>query len=102
MLGVAVALLGLLGLSLESRLTPTTLYTPGTESARAAAIYSEEFGDGITIPVLLEGPPRALNEQGPALVRKLRAKDDLRVLSAWHRGPAARGLRPQPGGGVVR
>ena len=101
LLGAVLAVLALLATGLESRLTPTTLYTPGTESARAAAIYNAEFGDGITIPVLLEGPAAELDRQGPALVRRLRAKPDLRILSAWDRGPAGSSLRPKPGAALI-
>ncbi|HVL94740.1 MAG TPA: MMPL family transporter [Solirubrobacteraceae bacterium] len=101
LLGAALLALGLLGLDLESRLTPTTLYTPGTESADANRIYEAEFGDGITIPVLLVGPERALDRQGPALVRRLREQPDFRVLSAWDRGPAGEALRPEGGSALI-
>jgi RND superfamily putative drug exporter len=98
---VTILSLAYFGHDLESRLTPTTLLVPGSESARAADLYSQEFGDGITIPVLLEGPPAALDEQGPALVRVLRKQRDFRVLSAWDRGPAGEALRPSKRAGLI-
>ena len=86
---------------LESRLTATTLLTPGTESARANALYKAEFGDGITIPVLLKGPPGELDRQGPALVEALRKQEHFRVLSAWDRGPAGEALHPHRDSGLI-
>jgi RND superfamily putative drug exporter len=100
-LGALVAVLAFFASGLDGRLTPTTLYTPGTESARASAIFTEEFDESITIPVLLQGPRTALDRQGPGLVRRLRARPDLRVLSAWDRGAAGSALRPKPGAALI-
>ena len=95
LVAVAVAGLFVAGRDLEARLTPTLLIVDGTESSRAADLYSAEFGDGISIPVMLEGPERALERQGPALVERLRDRPDLRVLSAWDAGRAGEALRPR-------
>lgn len=98
---VAVLALGFMGRDLESRLTATTLLTPGTESAQANALYRSEFGDGITIPVLLQGPPAQLDRQGPELVEALREHEHFRVLSAWDRGPAGEALRARENAGLI-
>ncbi len=98
---LVVLALGFFARGLESRLTATTLLTPGSESAQANELYKKEFGDGITIPVLLEGPPKQLDRQGPALVRALREQKHFRVLSAWDRGPAGEALRARDGAGLI-
>ena len=98
---VVVLALAAFGRGLDSRLTSTTLLTPGSESAQANELYKAEFGDGITIPVLLQGPPAELDRQGPALVRALRDQEHFRVLSAWDRGPAGEALRARQDAGLI-
>ncbi len=94
--GLVLAALGVIGTGVNARLDPTTLNVPGTESSRAAALLHEHFGDSAPFAILLEGPPQALEEQGPALVEAIRKSDpDVSTLSPWDYGEVE-GLRPSP------
>jgi putative drug exporter of the RND superfamily len=90
-----IVLLSLLGLGLDDRLSPSTLDIPGTPSSRAETMLREHFGPSAPFPILLQGPPRALDRQGPALVRALRRDPRVTTLSPWDRGSVER-LRPSP------
>ena len=92
-IGVALAL-GLIGFGVESRLSPSVLVVPGSESARAEHLANARFGPTQLTPILLEGPKASLDRQGPILVRALRARPRTRVLSAWDAGSASAELRP--------
>jgi putative drug exporter of the RND superfamily len=97
-LGVAVVLLvalGLIGTGVESRLDPTTLDVPGTESSRGNQLLREHFGDSAPFAILLEGPAKAIDAQGPRLVEALRRDPRVTTLSPWDRGSVQR-LRPRP------
>ncbi len=48
--------LGILGIGLEEKLSPTTLSIPGTSSERANRMLREHFGDSAPFVVLLRGP----------------------------------------------
>jgi RND superfamily putative drug exporter len=95
-----VALLALLGTGLVSRLSPTSLLVPGTPSARARAMLEHRFGNSVPITVLLQGPSREIDRQGPRLVAALRSEPKVLVMSPWNPGggPA---LRPRPGTALV-
>jgi putative drug exporter of the RND superfamily len=90
-----IAVLSALGLGLDSRLSPSTLDIPGTAASRAEAMLRRHFGPSSPFPILLQGPPAALDRQGPALVRALRRDPTVTTLSPWDRGAVAR-LRPSP------
>src|SRR4051794_10398497 len=60
--------LALLGLGAEHSLSPSITTAPGTEASRAQHLTRGEFGPAILVPILLEGPARQLDQQGPALV----------------------------------
>jgi putative drug exporter of the RND superfamily len=92
---VAIAALAILGTGVEERLTPTSLGVPGTPSARGGELLAEHFGESAPFAVLLQGPPAALDRQGPALIRSLRARPGLTTLSPWDGAQLAR-LRPGP------
>ena len=93
-----VSVLGLIGLGVEDHLRPTSLTIDGTSSARGEAIARERFGDSSPFVVLLRGPARAIERQGPDLARALRRNPDVTVISPWDPGPAARKLpAPAPG-----
>jgi RND superfamily putative drug exporter len=93
--GVILVTLGIIGTGVESRLDPTTLDVPGTESSRANAMLREHFGDTAPFAILLRGPAAAIDRQGPALVRALREDPKVTTLSPWDRGSVER-LRPGP------
>lgn len=95
---VLVAVLGYAGSQIGDRFSPSILVVKGTESARAQDIATSRFGNSVLVPVMLTGPARQLDAQGPALVSALRARPDARVLSPWDKGTgAASQLRPRPG-----
>jgi len=82
------------GIGVEGELRPTSLGVPGTESARGEALLHDRFGDSAPFVVLLQGPAPAIDRQGPALVRTLRARRAT-TLSPWDQGELDR-LRPSP------
>jgi putative drug exporter of the RND superfamily len=91
-----IVLLSLLGLGLDSRLSPSTLDIPGTSASKAEAMLREHFGPSSPFPILLRGPAAAIDRQGPALVRALRRSDPrVTTLSPWDRGSVEQ-LRPTP------
>ena len=99
MLAVAAILLAILaavGTGVDHRLSPTSLDIPGTPSSRANSLIRQHFGRTAPFAVLLQGPPAAVDRQGPELVRGLRALDPaVTTLSPWDRG-AVGPLRPGP------
>ncbi|HEX2095917.1 MAG TPA: MMPL family transporter [Solirubrobacterales bacterium] len=92
---LAVAALGFLGIGLEDKLSPSSLSIPGTSSQRANDLLREHFGDTAPFVILLQGPPEAIDRQGPALIRTLRRDPTVTTLSPWDRGAVQR-LRPSP------
>lgn len=91
---VALVLLGVLGINVESKLQPGSLRVPGTESARGNEVLDQHFGDSAPFAILLEGPPSQLDRQGPALVELLRRDRRVTTLSPWDRGAGLGRLRP--------
>ena len=87
--------LGVLGIGLEEKLSPSTLSIPGTPSERANGMLREHFGETAPFVVLLRGPEAAVDRQGPALIRVLRRDPAVTTLSPWDRGSVQR-LRPDP------
>ena len=89
----AIAVLVVLGQGVEDELRPTSLSVPGTESGKASALVHRYFGDSAPFAILLQGPPDAIDEQGPALVQALRDRpechDDLALGQRQRRQPAA-------------
>jgi RND superfamily putative drug exporter len=92
---VLMVVLGAIGVGVEGKLSPTTLNIPGTPSSRADQMLREHFGDTAPFAILLQGPPSAVEHQGPELVRALRAQPGVTTLSPWDRGSVQR-LRPTP------
>ena len=69
---VVVALLGVAGLGIDSRLSAGGLQVSDSESSRARALIGGNFGDSATVPVLLRGPRADVKTQGKALVDRAR------------------------------
>ncbi|HEX6455879.1 MAG TPA: MMPL family transporter [Solirubrobacterales bacterium] len=92
---VGCVALGLLGLGVEKRLAPLSLKIGGTASAQGESLAERHFGDSSSFTILLRGPARALDRQGPGLVAALHRRRDLTAISPWDRGAMAR-LRPGP------
>ena len=98
MLAVAAVLLlglGAIGTGVEERLDPSTIDVPGTESFRSNELLRRHFGDTAPFAILLQGPPKALDRQGPRLIRALREDPRVTTLSPWDTGAVKR-LRPVP------
>jgi putative drug exporter of the RND superfamily len=94
------AVLGVLGLGVEGKLEPLSLKVPGTSAAEGEELAESHFGDSSPFVVLLQGPPRALDSQGPTLVRELRQEPTATVISSWDRGSLS-ALRPSPSKSLV-
>ena len=69
---IVVAFLSIFGFSLEERLNPSTIEISGTKTAHATEMQNEYFGESAPFVLYLQGPPKALDKQGPALIRALR------------------------------
>jgi RND superfamily putative drug exporter len=89
------ATLGVLGLNVEDELEPLSLQVPGTAAADGENLARSHFGNSSPFVILLRGPAKALDRQGPRLVAALRREADATVISAWDRG-SVEGLRPGP------
>ena len=98
---LVVVVLGLIGLGVPSSLSPSITVVPGTESSRAQALAGTHFGPTQLVPILLQGPPSALDKQGPRLVRDLVRRPHTRALSAWDAGVASEGLHPTSTAGMI-
>jgi putative drug exporter of the RND superfamily len=92
---ILLAALAIIGTDTEHRLDPTTLDVPGTDSSYGNEILREHFGDSSPFPILLRGPAKALDEQGPELIETLREDPRVTTLSPWDTGSTER-LRPTP------
>lgn len=92
--------LGLFGAGVEDELRPTSLAIPGSESSRANELLRERFGESAPFVILLRGPERAIERQGPELVRELRRDPGVTTLSPWDIGNVRR-LRPSPREAIV-
>jgi RND superfamily putative drug exporter len=60
----------------------------------------EHFGESAPFVILLRGPAKQLDEQGPALIRELRGDPNVTTLSPWDLGAVQR-LRPDPRRAIV-
>ena len=71
------------GASATDHIGQPSLRIPGSDSARAADLTNREFGGTISMAVLLEGPPKLVEQRGPRLVRELQEIEGVEVLSPW-------------------
>ncbi|MEA2190998.1 MAG: putative drug exporter of the superfamily, partial [Solirubrobacteraceae bacterium] len=94
---VLVALLGVAGLGIESRLSAGGLQVSNSESSRARTLIGGSFGDAATLPVLLRGPRADVKTQGKKLVTALSKRPGVRVLSPWSASSGKSALRPSRG-----
>lgn len=91
---LVVVALALVGRGVEHRLLPTQLRVPGTETDHWSQLRKGHFGEPMA--VLLTGPPKAIDRQGPPLAQALLKRNGTRALSPWSGGEAAAKLRPSP------
>ena len=83
---VVLITLGAIGTGVTSRLDPTTLEVPGTESQRGTELLRDHFGNSAPFVILLRGPAAAIDRQGPELIRALRRDPKVTTLSPWDTG----------------
>jgi RND superfamily putative drug exporter len=99
-LAIVLGILAVVGTGVTDRLSPTTLSVPGGASTEATEMLEEHFGPSAPFAILLQGPAAALDEQGPRLVRALRAEPGVTTLSPWDNG-SVEGLRQEPGSALI-
>jgi RND superfamily putative drug exporter len=107
-LGIALVLivaLGYVGRDVEGKLNPTSLDVPGTDADRANKMLRQYFGDSAPFAILLQGPPKAIDEEGPKLVHALRASPEpgephVTTVSPWDKGQVGN-LRPAPNKALI-
>jgi len=92
--------LGTIGAGVENRLDPTTIDVPGTKSLRGNELLRDHFGPSAPFVILLQGPPAAIDRQGPEMIRAFRRDPRVTTLSPWDTGAVQR-LRPTPHQAVV-
>ncbi len=97
---IVLGVLAVIGTGVTGRLDPTTLNVPGGPSTEANELLESHFGPSASFPILLQGPAAAVEEQGPRLVRALRAEPGVTTLSPWDKG-SVEGLRPKPGTALI-
>jgi RND superfamily putative drug exporter len=93
---VAVAVLSLLGLGLEQRLSTRAVYIDGTPTKREHEIAVREFGSENAVIVMLRGPAREVEAQGKELEARFEEIPRSTVLSPWTPGASITGLSPRP------
>src|SRR6476660_3696384 len=69
---VVAAIAAVFAFGIGDQLSPSKTIIPGTESARAAQVAQDEFGQSVLVPILLQGPAAQIDIQGPKLVTALR------------------------------
>jgi len=92
---VAIVALGIAGRGVKDELRPVSIGIAGTESQQAGELAEKHFGESAPFAILLQGPPAALDRQGPGLIRALREDPSVSTVSPWDRGSVER-LRPSP------
>jgi RND superfamily putative drug exporter len=82
--------------SARHQIHETDLQIPGSDSAREAQLTRAQFGSTIALAVLLIGPQRTVERDGPQIVRQLGRVDGVEVLSPWD-SSGRRIISEQPG-----
>ncbi|HEX2128978.1 MAG TPA: MMPL family transporter, partial [Solirubrobacterales bacterium] len=95
LVGLLIGGFALAGLGVEDRLHRTPLIVDGTESEEATQLLVDRFGDIATLAVMLEGPPGALDREGPRVAERLDDIPSTTVLTPWMRGSGT-ALRDAP------
>ena len=89
-----VAVLGVIGLGIDGKLSAGGLQVNNSESSHAREMIGGNFGDSATVPVLLRGPRADVKRQGKALTATLAKRPGIRVLSPWTTSSGRTALRP--------
>jgi RND superfamily putative drug exporter len=98
---VVTAILAAVGMNVGRHLTQSNLLIPGTQSAREAQLFEQQFGNSVSAPILLMGPSAALDREGPVLAQRLASMPGAHVVSAWDGGSLGRSLRPTSSSALV-
>ena len=98
---VAVAALAAQGLDLGDRLSAEQPIAADGPAARAQALTERAFGAEDALVVMLRGPQRQLDRDGPRVQRALAAVPRTHVVTPWNADGVMRGLRPDPQTAVV-
>ena len=97
---VVVAAFALIGRGVEEKVQPSLLFVPGTESSEWRDVREGSFNEQLI--VLLEGPARDIESQGPPLAAALQRRAGTRAISAWSpRAKQVEALRPSPEQAVI-
>jgi putative drug exporter of the RND superfamily len=93
---VVVVALGLTAIGVEGKVQPSLLFVPGTESTHWRDVRKGSFNESLV--VLLVGPARAIDRQGPRLAAALQARPGTRAISPWTQPNVKQlqALRPSP------
>src|SRR4051812_16765162 len=92
---VVVAAFALIGRGVEGKVQPSLLFVPGTESTHWRDLRHGSFNEELI--VLLVGPSREIDQQGPPLAAALGRRPGTRATSAWSpRAKQVQALRPSP------
>lgn len=96
--GLAVLSL-IAGRNAIQELHQTDLSVGGSGEARYQQLINREFGYRIAMAILIKGPPTAVEQAGPRLVKRLEGIEGVQVLSPWASGggKTIRTLREPPG-----
>ena len=92
---VVVVAFGLIGRGVEGKVQPSLLFIPGTESSHWRDVRQGSFNEELI--VLLVGPAREIDRQGPRLAAALGRRAGTRAISVWSpRAKQVKTLRPSP------
>src|SRR5947209_1559551 len=91
-----IAVLGVLGLGLESKLSTVAVYVPGTPSGQAEQLKIRAFGNQDPLVVMLRGPAREADRQGRLLARNLTLMPHSAGVVSPSSGPTIGRLHPSP------
>ena len=92
---IVVVAFGLIGRGVDDKVQPSLLFIPGTESSDWRDVREGSFNEALII--LLEGPAREIDRQGPQLADALQRRAGTRAISPWSpRAKQVEALRPSP------
>ena len=98
---VAIAALAAQGLDLGDRLSAEQPVGADGPAARGQALAERAFGAEDALVLMLRGPQRQLDRDGPRVQRALAALARTHVVTPWNADGVMRGLRPDPRTAVV-
>ena len=97
---LVVVAFALIGRNVEEKVQPSLLFVPGTESTEWRDLRQGSFNEQLI--VLLAGPAREIERQGPQLAAALQRRAGTRAISPWSpRAEQVKALRPSPGEAVI-